>query len=189
MDIYTVTATIFSLVYIVLAIRHSRWCFPFAFIGCAVWAMADFSVYNLKFDGFLQLFYMAMAVWGWARWSKSREEEVIRRLPLSFHALALVTGGLLTLILVWLLTQFTTTEMAWLDGGTTVFSVLATFMLIFRFIENWIYLLVCDLVYVYIYMQQDAYAFVAIMVVYSVMAVLGYRTWNKLMEEVDAEVP
>jgi nicotinamide mononucleotide transporter len=70
--------------------------------------------------------------------------------------------------------------MVYWDGYTTAFSVLATFLLIARRIENWLYLLVIDVAYIYIYLLTGAYLYLLVMVVYIGMAVYGYQQWLKL---------
>ncbi len=187
MDIYSLLALLFSLLYIVFAVKNSKWCFPFAFVGSLIWAFADFSIYNLKFDGGLQIFYAIMAIIGWLKWgsadTNTKANQQIQSIPLVKNIIIIAVGLSSTFFLVELLNHFTSTNLPFLDAGTTVFSVFATFMLIYRKIDNWIYLLICDLLYIYIYYAQGAYFFVVVMVIYSILAVIGFYSWLKYSKE------
>ena len=187
MDIYSWVASFFSIVYVLLAVRNTKWCFVFGFISSGIWGLADFSVYNLKFDGFLQVFYMIMSIAGWIKWSLQDYIEVdtnisnIKHFSTIANISIIIVGTILSLIMVMFLQYYTTTTMPYLDAMTTVFSIIATFMLIYRYIDSWIYLLVCDIAYIYIYITQSAYVLSVMMVIYTVMALMGYINWKKKM--------
>ena len=95
------------------------------------------------------------------------------------HIGVLVAGALLTLLLTtWSRDYYPSAALPTLDAATTVFSVLATFLLIGRRLGNWLYFFVVDLVYVYVYLDRGSLIFAATFLVYAVMAVYGYRAWR-----------
>ena len=57
--------------------------------------------------------------------------------------------------------------------------MLATYYLVKRKIECWIYFIIADAIYIYIYWAQGAKLFAGMMVVYTVMAAVGYWQWAK----------
>ena len=179
LDIYTWITFFLSLIYVILISKEKRWGFPFAFIASGIWAYTDFYIYNLKFDGFLQLFYALMAIYGWVTWSKGNQESlIVKQLTIKRLSAYLVGALLISILLVLLLKEFTTTNLPYLDAITTTYSIIATFLLIYKYIESWIILLICNILYIYIYSVQGAFPYTIMMMVYSIMAVYGFLSWK-----------
>lgn len=199
-------ALLTSLAYVFLAARDNNWCWLFAALSTAVWAYQSFAVYQLISDGFLQLFYFVMAgvgLWQWQRAGKTasgqidaslevlddgalpeRNESSIKRMTLLEHVFVIVLG----LAGGWLLHLFVSgvfTGAATLpDGITTSFSILTTFLLIWRKLENWIYWIVIDLVYVWLYGSVGASLFSLMMLINVGMAIYGFIYWRRELSAV-----
>ncbi len=173
-------ASALSIIYIYLASKNKAIAFLFGAIGCAIWAYEDFININLKFDGVLQLFYVGIAVYGMYKWTKKNEgkELKIRTLPVAYHLLILVLGLGLSFILSNLSMNFFETNLPFLDATTTSFSIIATILLTLRYIDNWVYWLIIDPIYIYIYLKVEAPVFALMMVIYAVMAAVGLYNWN-----------
>ena len=179
LDIYTWITFFLSLIYVILISKEKRCGFPFAFIASGIWAYTDFYIYNLKFDGFLQIFYALMAIYGWLTWSKGNEEAlVVKRLRSKKLILYLLGAILISIFLVLILKEFTTTNLPYLDSFTTIYSIIATFLLIHKYIESWVILLFCNIIYIYIYSVQGAFPYTIMMAIYSIMAVYGFLSWK-----------
>lgn len=174
-------ASAFSLIYIFFAVRNNPICFIFGVIGCGLWSYESFVNLNLKFDGFLQLFYVMMSFWGLYQWKyggTQKTELPIQQLPRMYHVVIIIVGVFLSLLIGELGRRFLDTNLPILDAATTAFSILATFLLVQRYKSNWIYFIICNMVYVYIYGMQEAWTFVGMMAVYTIMAFIGYYNWN-----------
>jgi nicotinamide mononucleotide transporter len=65
------------------------------------------------------------------------------------------------------------------DALTTAFSIATTFLLVWRRLENWLYWIVIDAVYVWIYLNTGAVLFALMMVINIGMAVYGYLNWRR----------
>ena len=166
--------------YVYLAGRNSVWCWPLAFVGSCLWAFQVWTAYDLYFDTALNIFYAAMAVLGLSRWylGAGGAEVMISRMKLREHA-AVVGGGVVASVALTVLAQaFTTAALPAADATTTVFSVLATFLLIGRRLENWIYFIVIDVAYVWIYLERGSVVFALTFAIYTAMAAWGYRQWR-----------
>jgi len=132
-------------------------------------------------DVALQVFYVAMAVYGWLQWRRggARNEGVrVHRWPLSRHALV---AGLIALasLAFWLALRGTRAAYPFLDSLTAVASVVATFMVAHKLIENWIYWFFIDAILVYVYFARDLFWFSGLYAAYLVMVVIGFRAWQK----------
>ena len=173
-----------SMLYILLAIRNNYLCFYVAIVQCTLWTYLDFFRYHLVFDGILQIFYIGMAVWGIILWHKKDENE--SNLPITFlnkhqHYWTIIGGGILAMVLAYGSEFMMEAEMRYLDAFTTIISILATFMLIFRKVDTWLYFVLADALYIYIYIQAESIMLALVMVIYTVMAIIGYIKWKKMM--------
>lgn len=172
-----------AILYVILAARNSAWCWPFAFVSSCLWAWQVWFTYDLLFDAALNVFYAVMAIWGAWRWWRQHDSNTdvqISTFSWSQHALIIGFGVSLTLVLGYVAAQTTAASMTYLDALTTIFSIFATFMLIERKLENWIYLLVMDILYVYLYIQRGSLIFAGLFAVYCLLAVVGYMQWKKM---------
>ena len=181
---YLATGT--ALAYVFLAARDNPLCWWFAAVSTACWGYLSYAVYGLPADALLQLFYFIMAgvgLWKWYRGGTDGEIDPVRRMTKREHAGvifgATATGLVLLALIRW--GDFATSLATGPDALTTTFSIATTFLLIDRKLENWLYWIVIDLVYVWIYWTQGAVFFAALMVVYVLMAVYGYRSWRTML--------
>lgn len=175
-------ALVTSLAYVVLAARNSNWCWLFAAVSTAVWAWQSWFVYALASDALLQVFYFVMAgvgLWRWRAGGNQAAELPVQRMTATEHGLTLSTGLAGGLALGYFFSNVMTAAATYPDAVTTVFSVITTFLLIGRRLENWLYWIVIDLAYVWIYQGQGAVLFALMMIVNVVIAGYGYLNWRR----------
>ncbi|MEL6667975.1 MAG: nicotinamide riboside transporter PnuC [Bacteroidota bacterium] len=184
-EILSWVATLCSLVYVVLAARSNIACWVFAIVGCAIWAYVSYDS-RLYSDAGLQIFYIATAIAGWWRWSKSTGEagEVlpIKRMTLREHAIIWLVGLPMGYLLGYYLGESWGAVATYWDAYTTVFSVIVTFAVINRRLENWLYWIAIDIVTGALYFSRGLDAFGIVMIVYTVVAAFGYVAWKREMQ-------
>ncbi len=176
-----IIVTLLSLIYIYFAVNNKAIAFVFGFVASCLWAYEDFVHINLKFDGFLQLFYALVSVYGLYSWkygSENKEEKAISKLSRNNHILIFFSSMIISVIVAFIGLQFFNTALPYLDAITTGFSIVATFLLVQRYIDTWIYWVFIDLAYIYIYGMQSAWLFAALMALYVVLSVQGYFKWT-----------
>ena len=177
-------ALIAGIIYVVLASRTNYYAWHFGILSCAIIAYEDFTRFQLFADGALQVFYVAMGLYALAEWRKKDVSGELRIVTLSRgQNLRLITGMLIaTMIFGVLLNHYTPAELPYLDTMTSVFAVMATWLLVRRVKENWWYWIFINAVYLYIYGRQGAWFYVILTLVYLVVSVYGARQWDKKYE-------
>lgn len=177
-------AVIFSLIYVVLAARENIWCWAAAVVSVSLYIFICFEA-KLYAETGLQIFYLIMAVTGYFLWKKSpnKKQLDIKELSIGNHALILFVGIVFTLILGYVLTIYTQAKLPLLDSFTTVFSIIATFMVIKKIIENWLYFIAIDIISIYLYNSRDLQQTAMLFILYTVIAIIGYYNWLRLMQE------
>lgn len=176
--------TVTALIYVVLAARNNVWCWFWGIISCSFWAYASFMFYDLWLDALLQVFYVVMGFIGIYQWkySTERKEGLTIQTMTGLHHIPIISLGLvLSYLFGYFFATYTAAAATYLDAFTTVFSVISTFLLVKKILENWLYWVVIDIVYLYLYASRGAYLFSLIMVIYVIVAVQGYFTWKKTM--------
>lgn len=173
-------ATVFTLIYLYYAIYNKPICFVFGIIGSGIWAFASYNA-GLKFDSALQIFYVLISFVGIYRWKyggTNNDELPISKLSTNQHIYLITVGAIISGILIYLSRFVEYINLPILDATTTVFLVIGTLLLIERKLSSWIYLVVADIVYIYIYGKSGLWLFVGIMVVYIIFGIVGYQKWR-----------
>ncbi len=173
-----VAAVAFAIVYLVLAIRQNILCWPAALVSVTLSLIVLFDA-RLYMDSALQIFYAAMAVYGWYQWlhgGRDRGGVRVGTWPVQRHLIAIASILVLGISLGWLM-SLTDAAFPYTDSLTTVAAIVTTYMVAKKVLENWIYWFVIDAVSVYIYYARDLYLFAGLFVFYLVLIVVGFRAW------------
>ena len=177
---WEVVAVIFAIVYLLLAIKESIWCWPAALISTIIYTFLFFDV-NLYMESGLQVFYIVMAIYGWVLWRKHQQVEddlQITSFSAKSHIIALSLIATLVVLSSLLLENNTDAAYPWLDSFTTWGAVITTWMVTKKIIDNWIYWLVIDSVSIYLYIQRDLYLTALLFSIYLMLCFVGYSQWK-----------
>lgn len=185
MSIFQILATVFGILYISLAAKNKAICFLFGAISCSFWAYESFYNLNLKFDALLQTFYVIMSFYGAYHWMNGDKEKggKIKTLSITQNILFVLLGLVVSFLSAKIALQYFDLKFAYLDALTTGFSIIATFLLARRYFENWVYWLIINPVYLYIYLKSDATLFAGMSALYLAMAIVGIVNWTEEMKQ------
>jgi nicotinamide mononucleotide transporter len=183
-------AVVLGVAYLVLAMKQNSLCWHCAFFSTAiyVWIFGDVSLYM---ESGLNIYYMAMAIYGWYQWQRGGEQNSglsISRWNLRQHINAILLVAVATGISGYLLATNSDAKMPYLDSFTTWASVLTTVMVARKVIDNWLYWIVIDTVSIYLYWDRELYQTVVLFAVYIVLAVFGYRLWLKYLQNQNTDI-
>lgn len=174
-----VVAVVLGIAYLLLAVRESLWCWPAALVSTGLFLLIFWRV-GLLMESALQVYYLSMAVYGWWHWQhggKHNDTLTISRWSLQRHALVISAVLLLAVASGLLLSRWTDAALPFLDSFTTWGSVVTTWMVARKILENWLYWLVIDSVSIYLYLDRGLLLTAALFCVYLVIVVLGFRQW------------
>jgi nicotinamide mononucleotide transporter len=174
-------AAALGLAYLLLAVRRNLLCWLCAFASTAIY-LAIFASAALYMQALLQVFYLAMAVYGFIEWRQGRTEAgelAIRSWSVPRHVLAALFVAAATVLNGWLLSRYTDAAAPYLDSFITWSSVVTTWMVARRVIENWLYWIVVDGLAAYLYYTQGLLATTLLFVIYLGVVVRGYVVWRR----------
>lgn len=181
-SLWELTALLFALGYLVLAAHQKQWCWLSATISCGIYAVL-FWQGKLYMESVLQAIYVVMAGYGWWQWrfQKSAAEESPggAKYSLKWHLLQWAWLIPLAAVIAYTLSVYTDADAVWLDTYTTVFSLLATWLVTKKAYETWWYWLVIDSVYVYLYASKGFVATALLFVVYLGLVLYAMWRWHQ----------
>ncbi|GJM12646.1 MAG: nicotinamide mononucleotide transporter [Pseudohongiella sp.] len=175
------TAVVFAVLYLLLAVKENILCWAAAIVSTSIYLFIFWDV-KLYMESGLQIYYLGMAAYGWTQWNNAKEGA--GSLPVSVwnlkqHALALSAIALLTFASGYLLNSGTDAQLPFVDSFTTWASVVTTFMVARKVLENWIYWLVIDSISIFLYLDRELYFTALLFAVYIVIIFFGWFSWLK----------
>ena len=191
MSVLEAIAALFGLVNIILIVRRSVWNFPAALImvsltGVVLW---DARLYS---DAGLQIFFFIVNLLGWVLWHRhkgAQGEVKIDRLGFSGQ-LAWVA---MALSLIWGWGRFMATHsnasFPFWDASIAVLSICAQIMMTRRYINNWHWWIVINILSIGLYWQKQLYWFTGLYVVFLGMAIWGLVAWREAEADQKGRIP
>jgi nicotinamide mononucleotide transporter len=182
--IIEIASVVLGLVYLILVMMENIWCWIFG-ITSSVLSVYLFLEINLLSEAILYVFYAAVGVYGWVMWSRKKAGKtalVVRKWKWQNHAIALPVGFALSAILGWIMSNFTKSDMSYIDATTTMFSFIASYLEAQKVISAWIYWIVINGVSVWLYFTKELMVYGWLMVLYFVMSFAGLYMWNKTLK-------
>ena len=176
-----VLAALFGLANILLIVRRSVWNFPAALVmvsltGVVLWEAKLYS------DAGLQVFFFLVNILGWVLWARNRGaagEIMVDRLG--------VVGQIVWITLAmaatygWGLFMALNTDATnpWWDASVAMLSIAAQILMTRRYINNWHWWIVVNILSIGLYWQKQLYVFTGLYVIFLGMAVWGLIEWRR----------
>lgn len=192
--IIEITGAVIGLIYLYLEYKANVWLWPVGIVMSIFYVVIFF---HGKFyaDAAVYLYYIGANAYGLFQWTRSRkktlgEDEVTTDLPITHvpakRILPLVAITFtLWMILYLILRTVTDSPIPLGDAFTTAVSIVATWMLAQKYLEQWMLWIVVNIVSTILYFWKGLYPTGILFIVYVIVAVLGYFRWKKEMVKDD----
>ncbi|MDA1299028.1 MAG: nicotinamide riboside transporter PnuC [Proteobacteria bacterium] len=175
------TAVVLAIAYLLLAVRENSLCWYAALASTAIFLMIFWQV-KLYMESGLQVYYLIMAVYGWYQWTRGgRDQGGVPITTWSARTHVTVIGTVIAAALLsgYLLSTFSDARMPYLDSLTTWASIVTTYMVATKVLENWIYWLVIDSISIFLYIDRELYFTALLFAAYVIIVVFGWFAWRK----------
>lgn len=175
---WELVAVILALLYLILAMKERIECWYAALFSTAIYTVIFWDV-NLLMESALQVYYLFMAVFGWYQWRKGQAQEAlaIQVWGLKVHIFTFFCLAIIVLISGYLLSNNTNAAWPYIDSFTTWGSVITTYMVTKKVLENWLYWLVIDGISIFLYIDRGLYLTAILFSFYLIIVCFGYRQW------------
>jgi nicotinamide mononucleotide transporter len=172
-----------GLIYLYFSIRQIIWLWPWGIVTSAIYIYVFFKA-GLYADMSLQVYYLFISVYGWYYWTKGDKSHNLTDLPVTqakrkVLLFLLIIWLVLTSVIGFFLDKFTDSPLPFLDAFTASGSIIATWMLARKLLENWIFWIIIDAVSILMYIYKELYPTVILFLVYTILAFLGYIQWKR----------
>jgi nicotinamide mononucleotide transporter len=178
-----VLGAITGLIYLYFSIKQNIWLWPLGIITSLLYVYVFFQ--SKFYAGMsLQVYYFAISIYGWYFWQRGNNKGKDNKLPvIRVKGIEWIIFILITLVLSlvfgYFLDNYTDSPLPYWDAFTTSGSVVATWMLVRKYLEQWLFWIVIDLVSIGTYIYKGLFPTVILFSVYTVMAYIGYKQWRK----------
>uniref|UniRef100_UPI0032172DB5 nicotinamide riboside transporter PnuC n=1 Tax=uncultured Draconibacterium sp. TaxID=1573823 RepID=UPI0032172DB5 len=174
---------ILGILYIIFSIRQNILTWPTGLLTSALY-VAVFFKSKLYADMGLQVYYVGISLYGWYFWIKGKKPQNGLKVPVKKTSNVLwvkliLTSVVLYGVLLYILLNWTNSDVPYMDSMTTALSIVATWMLARKYIEHWLLWIFIDAFSAGLYVYKGLWPTVILFIVYTVMAALGYIEWKK----------
>ncbi|WP_048439317.1 nicotinamide riboside transporter PnuC [Caenimonas sp. SL110] len=177
-----IAAVVIALVMVGCNIREIHWGWPLAIISSLMY-FAIFWRSKIYGDASLQIFFAAVALWGWYQWLRGVRPDgtAIKVSRLSRRGLALTIAACAVLwpVTGLFLKTFTDTDVPWWDAFPTSVSLVGQYLLGRKYIENWAAWIAVNVVSVGLFAYKGLWLTLGLYTVFIALSVVGWREWSK----------
>lgn len=140
---------------------------------------------GLYADFAINIYYFFMAIYGYAAWTRHTHKKERPDLPITHIPAMMLVAATGAMAALWALIAFgltyTNSNVVIYDAFTTALSIVGTWMLARKYIEQWIAWILVDTVCVGLYIYKGIYFYATLYAIYTVIAFFGYWKWKRLM--------
>lgn len=181
------TAVFFGTVSVLFAKKNNILVYPTGLVSTLIFVYILFE-WKLFGDFIINIYYSIMSVVGWYLWS--RKKNGVTEFPISimnrsdyFISSIIFLGTLLFIALIYHFFDKFTHWTAYVDTITTALFFVGMWLMAKRKIENWIIWIIADLISVPLYFYKGLTFSSIQFLVFSIIAILGYKEWKKLLQK------
>ena len=189
MQYLDIITTVLGLVYIYLEYRASIWLWLVGILMPAL-DVALYWSHGLYGDAGMAVYYTIAAVYGYMVWKFGKKRKADKQLseqgdlPITSMPVRLYLPATLFFFVAWGLTwyvlkTYTNSTVPVLDGFTNALSFVGLWALARKYIEQWFFWIVVDVVCCYLYVGKGIPFKAGLYGLYVVIAVAGYFKWRK----------
>ena len=132
------------------------------------------------------IFYLVTMVWGIFLWKKNMQKNddgtsdvLARKFTPTQWVISVIGTAVLTFIVGFLLDKIGNNQ-AYLDAATNVMAIVAQFLMIWRFREQWLWWIVINVICTVMWFNAGNWSMVAMYVAWIINAAYGWYNWSKL---------
>ena len=169
MQTLEIIGAVIGLIYLYLEYKANRWLWLFGVIMPVVYIV------------------IFSSIWGWMVWTKKKKNSAkngkISHTPTRFIVPLTLAGIAIFALIAFILVNYTDSPVPYGDAFTTALSIIAMWMLAFKYIEQWGLWFVVNSISCGLYFWKDLYYTSGLFAVYAVISIFGYLEWKRMMRQ------
>ena len=181
-----ITGALLGVLYIFFSVRQNILTWPVGLLSSV------FYIFVFLKSGFyaymsLQVYYVIISIYGWFYWLKGSRDgddtkkvkKVTNRLTVLLVFIAMILYGTILLILL----KFTDSPVPFIDSLISALSIVATWMLSRKILENWLVWIFVDVVSIGLFILRDLWPTAILYMIYAIFAISGFMKWKKTIAQ------
>lgn len=182
--ILEVIAIVFSILSVVFSLKNNVLVFPTGIISTLLYVYLLFQ-WGLLGDMIVNAYYLYMSVFGWYIWTRKIDaSNDVTPISKASKKEIKITGYIFLGAIVFIFGLYEVFDKwnnwtAYVDAFTTGLFFAGMWLMAKRKIENWLYLLVADIISIPLYFIKGYTLSSFLYIIFSIIAVFGYLEWKK----------
>jgi nicotinamide mononucleotide transporter len=174
--------------YIWLEIKQKSGMWIVGFISSLVFVFVYFQSRVYGYAA-LYVYYVAVSVYGWYCWRYARQpdgavaELKVRRLQMTLALILVAVSIALCIGTGYVLARFTDSPVPYLDALGVSLSIVATWMLAHKILEQWILWIFVNFFSAALCFSRDLYLTAGLFAVYGILSVSGWFKWKQTFDD------
>ncbi len=163
-----------------LQVKENAWNWPIGITNNILYVVVFYRS-GLFADTGLQVVFIIVSIYGWWAWLRGGE----RHTHLKVSRTSAAQASLLTLLTIaatvgiwWLLRTYTPSTVPWWDSIVTSLSIIATYMLGRKMLENWVIWNIANVISMALYIYKHLYLTTVLYAVFFGMCTAGFIRWR-----------
>lgn len=188
MNYIEIIAVVCSLLSVWFSVNRNVFTWPTGIAGISAYFIL-FLNGRMYADMTLQLLFFIQSIYGWYAWfakkdhtSKVIPDRLTKNKIIICAALVFITW----LLVVWILTEFTRSNLPWADAAASTLSLYANWLLARRKIENWVLWILADCIYIGLFIYTEMYLSAVTYVIFLIMATVAFFKWRNTLIKKDS---
>lgn len=185
-----ILGVIIGFIYLWLEYKASIYLWLTSIIMPAIYLFVYFDA-GLYADVAINIYYLIIGVYGWMSWRygisrKNGTEKYDLKISHTSRRQwlrLLIAYIVIHFAISFTLINFTDTDVPWFNGLTSTLSIIGMWMLAKKLIEQWFVWFVVDILSAVLYFYKGLEPTALLYSVYAIVAILGYKKWNKLLQK------
>jgi nicotinamide mononucleotide transporter len=169
-----------GLLFLYLEIKQHLAMWIVGFITSAIYVIIFYSV-KLYADTIINVYYTLMSIYGilmWMRKKTSEQSFVYTKISKRLAIRLSLVGVVLFTSVSFCLKRYTDSPLPYHDAFLSTLSIIGTWMLSKRYLQQWYLWIAANGFSVYLYYVKNLYPTVLLFFIYTIMSVYGYYSWK-----------
>lgn len=177
-----IIGAILSLIYLYLSIKQKLSLWFFGFFSSAFYIVVFYKT-GFYADMSLQFYYLIISIYGWIYWTKGtqnmKHEMPVSKINLNLTIKLIVASILIYFTYYFILKNFTDSTIPKADSLVGMLSIIGTWLLAKKYIENWLVWIFADGLAIGLFLYKGLYPTAILFSIYTLMSIIGYFQWKR----------
>jgi len=180
MSLLEIVAVFFGVASVIYSKKENILVYPTGIVSTLIYIYLCFGI-KLYADMGINVFYFIMSVYGWILWGSRKGNKVINITSNSVkeNVLFIAIMFVLWVLIFFVLDKYTDSDVAYIDSFTTAMCFVGMWLMAWKKVENWVFLIAADIVSIPLYWYKGFYLTSVLFLILTIIATLGYIEWKK----------